>query len=80
MAVASFNGCDDVRLRCGVKVAGAKRKTQTQQSNRGGGWRRLATDVNGDNRWRQAAIATGGRGRGSGSGTFGGSGGRRLQW
>jgi len=47
----------------------------------GGVWRRLAAmDVNGDDRRRQAAMATGGNSRGSGSGTFGGSGGRRLRW
>ena len=42
--------------------------------------RRLAADVNGDDRRQQAAMGTGGSSRGSGSGTFGGSGGRRLRW
>ena len=59
MAAAAFNGgscvhgggsvlgCDDVRLRGGGKTAGAKRKTQTQQSNLGGDMRL----------WRQVAAA-----------------------
>jgi hypothetical protein len=46
----------------------------------GSGWQQLAMDVNGNDRWQQAAMVTGGSSRGSGSGTFGGSGGRRLQW
>ena len=33
MAAAAFDGSNDGRLRGGGKAAGAKRKTQTQQSN-----------------------------------------------
>jgi hypothetical protein len=42
----------------------------------GGGWWRLAMEVNSGNRWR---LATGGSSGGSGSGNCGGSGGRRLR-
>ena len=51
MVAAVLNGCEDGRWQGGCEAAGANRKTQTQQSNRGvggGGW------------WQKSAVATGG--------------------
>ena len=54
MAVDAFNGGDNGRLQGGGKAAGAKTKTQTQQSNKGGGGLRMPSDVFGraKRRWR----------------------------
>jgi hypothetical protein len=41
----------------GDEVAGEKRKKQTQQSNCGGGWRRLTSEVNDDLfEWKQCIL------------------------
>ena len=73
-----MSDCEATARRWGQR--GRLRHNNQIEAVAGGGWRRLATDVNGDNRRRQAAMSIGGSSRGSDSGTFGGSGGRRLRW
>ena len=69
--------CIKVEYRQRV-VGRCRRNNQIEVTSgiNGGGWWRLAMEVNGGNRRR---LATGGSSGGSGSGNCGGSGGRRLR-